>query len=128
MEVKRKYPAHSKRPAAPGVATLLPFNSSAATAHPSPTPRRLSRRLDRKSTRLNSRSLRHLVCRLLLEKKKESIIIGNVRRHHPANDTRRLAPIGTSRSTLNKTHELMTMIIPGIVHGGSGDDICTNDR
>src|SRR5258705_3302957 len=71
MEVKRKYPAHSKRPAAPGVATLLPFNSSAATAHPSPTPRRLSRRLDRKSTRLNSRSLRHLVCRLLLEKKKK---------------------------------------------------------
>src|SRR5258705_3300772 len=70
MEVKRKYPAHSKRPAAPGVATLLPFNSSAATAHPSPTPRRLSRRLDRKSTRLNSKSLRHLVCRLLLEKKK----------------------------------------------------------
>src|SRR5258705_6733080 len=72
MEVKRKYPAHSKRPAAPGVATLLPFNSSAATAHPSPTPRRLSRRLDRKSTRLNSKSLRHLVCRLLLEKKKVS--------------------------------------------------------
>src|SRR5258705_3347416 len=28
---------------------------------------------DRKSTRLNSRSLRHLVCRLLLEKKKNSI-------------------------------------------------------
>src|SRR5947199_5613059 len=28
--------------------------------------------LDRKSTRLNSRSLRHLVCRLLLEKKKDS--------------------------------------------------------
>src|SRR5258705_4182345 len=73
MEVKRKYPAHSKRPAAPGVATLLPFNSSAATAHPSPTPRRLSRRLDRKSTRLNSKSLRHLVCRLLLEKKKKKL-------------------------------------------------------
>src|SRR5258705_1630041 len=75
MEVKRKYPAHSKRPAAPGVATLLPFNSSAATAHPSPTPRRLSRRLDRKSTRLNSKSLRHLVCRLLLEKKKVDVLL-----------------------------------------------------
>src|ERR1035438_1901359 len=29
--------------------------------------------IDRKSTRLNSKSLRHLVCRLLLEKKKRTV-------------------------------------------------------